>query len=68
MHSHAIHGASHLLSATKQSIVKGACLNPTLTPLEVTQGKGIGYIPGTVDHAGAHLVRISSALKNPPLI
>ena len=64
MHSHAIHGASHLLSATK-STVKGACLNPTLTPLEVTQGKGIGDIP---DDAGAHLGRISSALKNPPLI
>ena len=63
LHSHAIHGASHLLSATKQHIVKAAHLNPTLTPLEVAQGKGIGYIPGTADHAGAHLGRISSALK-----
>ena len=37
LHSHPIHGASHLLSATKQSLVKPAQLNPTLTPLEVAQ-------------------------------
>ena len=63
LHNHAIHGASRLLSATKQNIANAAQLNPTLTPMEVAQGKGIGYIPGTVDHAGAHLGRISNALK-----
>lgn len=31
--------------------------------MEVAQGKGIGYISGTVDNAGAHLGRILSALK-----
>ena len=64
LHSHSIHRASHLLSTTKQNIIRAAQLNPVLTPLEVAQGKGIGYIPGTVDQAGAHLGRISSAMKN----
>ena len=63
LHNHAIHGASHLLSATKQNILKASQLNSTLTPMEVAQGKGIGYIPGTVDQAGVHLGRISNVLR-----
>lgn len=33
--------------------------------MEVAQGKGIGYIAGSVDHAGVHLGRISRKGRNP---
>jgi len=45
-----------LQSCTRQNSVQS---NWSITPTNVSQGKGIGFIPSAVDTASAHLGRVA---------
>ena len=59
LHNNPIHSSSHSLSKTMEDMHNAATANTTLKPLDLSQGKGIGYIPTVVDNkACANLDRI----------
>ena len=38
----------------KDKISNAMCVNPSLTPSEITCGKGLDFIPSTIDSATCH--------------
>ena len=62
LHNHNVHVSSHLLTKTQEDIESAAVANVTLKPTEISRGKGLGYIPATVDKASANMDRISNVM------
>ena len=58
LHGHPIHGPIKLAACVKESISKAAFHNSTLTLVDISQGKGIEVVLGTVDQASTNFVRI----------
>ena len=51
LHSHAIHGPTKIAKCVQENISRAVSLNSTLTPIDISQGKGLEFVPGVVDKA-----------------
>jgi len=67
LHSHAIHGPTKIAKCVQENISKAVSLNSTITPIEISQGKGLEYVPGVIDKASTHLGRIRTEVRKAKL-
>ena len=51
LHNHNVHASPHLLTKTQEDIESAAIANTTLKPFKISRGKGLGYIPASVNKA-----------------
>ena len=65
LHNHAIHGPTKIAKCIQENISRAISLNSTLTPIDISQGKGLEFVPGVVDKASTHLGRIRTEVKKP---
>ena len=59
LHNHKLHGAFKICNLVKDKISSAVHTNLSLTPTDISQGSGIGFIPSAVDTASSHLGRIA---------
>ena len=59
LHNHELHGAFKICNLVQDKISHAVQSNWSITPTDVSQGKGIGFIPSAVDTASAHLGRVA---------
>ena len=67
LHNHEIHGPTKIAKCVQEKNSKAILLNSTLTPICISQGKGLDFVPGVVDKASTHLGRIRTEVKKAKL-
>ena len=59
LHNHKLHRAFKICNLVKDKISNAVQSNLSLTPTDISQGSGIGFIPSAVDTASSHLGRVA---------
>jgi len=60
LHNYELHGAFKICNLVQDKIIGDAVqYNWSITPTDVSQGKGIGFIPSAIDTASAHLGQVA---------
>lgn len=59
LHNHKLYGAFKICNLVKDKISSAVHANLSLTPTDISQGSGIGFIPSVVDTASSHLGRVA---------
>ena len=59
-----MHGASKVASSVLQEITQAVINNPSLSPTDVSKGKGLNFVLSAVDKASAHLGKVSRIVTN----
>ena len=59
LHNHKLHGAFKICNLVKDKISNAVQSNLSLTPTDISQSSGIGFIPSAVDTASSHLGRVA---------
>ena len=67
LHNHEIHGPTKIAKCVQEKISKAILLNSTLSPIDISQGKGLDFVPGVVDKASTYLGRIRTEVKKAKL-
>jgi len=67
LHNHPIHGPIKIAKCVKESISKAVYLNSVLTPVDISHGKRLEFVPGVVDKANMHLGRVWHEVKKTKL-
>ena len=62
-HNHKIHSATKIAQCVREKISKAVLTNPALTPTDISCGKGLRFIPSTVDGASSHSGKLSLKIK-----
>ena len=52
-----------MCSFVKKAIQESASINPQLKAKQISQGKGLSFIPGAVDSASTHIGRVAQQVK-----
>ena len=60
LHSHPIHGPVKIAKCIKESISEAVSRNATLTPVDISHGKGLEFVP---DQGSTHIGRIRQEVK-----
>ena len=63
LHNHAIPRGTKMCSLVKKAIQESASINPQLKAKQISQGKGLPFIPGAVDSASTHIGRVAQQVK-----
>ena len=58
LHNHKLHGAFKICNLVRDKINDAVQSNWNLTPTDISQSKGIGFIPSAVDTVSSHLGRV----------
>ena len=64
LHNHPLHGATKIAGCTKSKITEAVHINPSLTALDIAQGKGLPFIPSAVDRASSHIGKLTQIVKH----
>lgn len=59
LHNHELHGTFKICNLVREKISNAVQSNVSLTPTDISQGKGIGFVPSAIDTASAHLGRVA---------
>ena len=54
LHNHPLHGNYKICNLVQDKISNAIQTNPSLTPTDISLGRGIGFIPSAIDSASAH--------------
>ena len=65
LHNHPLHGATKIADCIKSKISEAIHINPSLTPSDIAQGKGLPFIPSAVDGASSHIGKVAQILNMP---
>ena len=63
LHNHAIPRGTKMCSFVKKAIQQSASINLQLKAKQISQGKGLPFIPGAVDSASTHIGRVAQQVK-----
>ena len=63
LHSHAIHDSNKISQSVKDQISSAVESNPSLTPSDISLGKGIGFTPSAVDASSSHLGKVARVIS-----
>lgn len=63
LHSHAIHNSNKISQSVKDQISSAVESNPSLTPSDISLGKGIGFTPSAVDASSSHLGKVARVIS-----
>ena len=59
LHNHKLHGAFKICDLVRDKISEAVHANWSLTPTDISHGKGVGFLPSAVDKASSHLGRLA---------
>ena len=59
LHNHKLHGPFKICDLVRDKIGEAVHANVSLTPTDISRGKGVGFIPSAVDAASSHLGRVA---------
>ena len=59
LHNHDLHGSIKISQCVQDKIASAITANPTLTPTDISAGKGLNFTPFAVDGASAHIGKIA---------
>ena len=63
LHNHSIPRGTKMCSFLMKVIQQSASINPQLKAKQVSQGKGLPFIPGAVDSASTHTGQVAQQVK-----